>query len=119
MANSILPTELVVPDQQTRLLQLQSKLEEYKSRIDDFTHPELQAKLGNARGVCKLHILFDLLREGRLTYTAESTSVLEIIGEEYRPDFDQAWRVINDYIATGGAYLIGGTGLPSLTEPPF
>lgn len=86
---------------------LRRKLDEYKERLDEFTAPEMQLDT-----IYKIAVLEPLLLDG----VVDQDRVLESLKEKYgsvdEQTFRNAWRVINDYVETGGKSLVGGTGLP-------
>lgn len=102
-----LPEAIVIPDDHRRR-QLAVKLEEYRSRIDIYKAPELQAGTH-----AKIAVLEQLLEHGTFhpkTARMQFESVYWFTSEAYFTACD----VINEYCLNGGEHLHGGTGLPEV-----
>jgi len=116
---------IVLPEDPILMEQLRRKREEYKGRIDPFTHPELQILfLGRVAilALCKIRVMSLLFEKGQLTIEEAVQACLARFGETAWIDEGarQAFDIIADYVTTGGQNVAGGTGLPQaevLTEP--
>ena len=102
-----LPEEMVIPDDHRRR-QLAVKLEEYRSRIDIYKAPELQASTH-----AKIAVLEQLLEHGSFHSKAMRTQ-FEHEGWFTSEAYFTACDVINEYCLNGGEHLHGGTGLPNV-----
>lgn len=97
---------ILLPTTPERVDQLQKKLEEYKSRVNDSAR-ELNSQV-DARH--KAFVLERLLKEKKIVV---STLMEKIKRESWfnNEDLENALAVISDYCKTGGRNIAGGTGL--------
>lgn len=99
---------IVLPEDSEMRPRLGRKLEEYQGRLEGFRAPELQMDT-----LCKIAVLSRLLETGEVNTFELSIELYEKYGSSFQPaDFDNACGVIENYVTTGGANVIGGTGLP-------
>ena len=82
------------------------KLEEYKGRLDKFKAPEAQFD-----AIYKIAIAEKLLEKGEVNTFDLSRELADKYGSVNANLFDNACKVIEDYIKTGGRNVHGGTGL--------
>ncbi len=98
---------LTLPEDPTRVRQLQAKLEEYKGRMTPSRAPETRMDT-----ICKIAVLKRLLAQGKVTTWDLARELAANYGSGYDPNaFNNACAVIQDYCETGGASAVGGTGL--------
>lgn len=99
---------IILPEDEELRSSLSHKLEEYNSRLDRFKAPELQMET-----ICKIAVLSRLLEAGEVNTYALSIELHQRYGPGFQlVYFDNACSVIFDYVTTGGANVVGGTGLP-------
>ena len=87
------------------------KLEEYKSRLKPYNAPEQQ--FGT---LYKIAITQELVDRGEVDTRLLSNQLEEKYGSFDLWTFENACRVIADYVKTGGQRVHGGTGLPKVEE---
>lgn len=98
---------IVLSGDETRKQQLRDKLVEYKGRIHPYCAPELQMDT-----ICKVAVLEQLLRDGQVNTWELSSEMAKTYGSGFDANaFENACRVIEDYLKTSGQNLHGGTGL--------
>lgn len=115
-----IPHVIARPTDEKLLEKLRRKLEEYKERCGEYTHPELQL-LRTPNAFFKARILKIVLDEGQ----AEVEALAKKIHQEFPEAFEQgkthfldAWGVIWDYCANAGEHtVIGKTGKFGLAQP--
>ena len=95
----------IIPDEQRAVLG--AKLEEYQQRSAD----ESRSEDSRVDARHKLAVLSRRLNGDEVDVEA----IRQELGDQfYGHYFENAVGVIDDYIATGGANVYGGTGLPSV-----
>lgn len=108
---------IVLPEE--RRAQLEAKLLEYKGRLDQQQHPDLQLMLGSD-SMGKIVVLERLLRDGSVDTRALMGELRDRFGDMYNPlHLVGPISVINDYCLTGGVNTYSGeTGEPRPLVPP-
>jgi len=105
------------PKDEELLARLQEKLEEYRVRIGEYSHPEQQMLLLPG-GYFKHRILKTVLDGGKAewgTLTGEIKHDFPDAWEAKCSHFPDAWAVIWDYCVHAGKHTISGmTGQPGL-----
>lgn len=105
--------EIIAPDREDFLRNLNIKIKEYNFRIDqmegqNLDEEELRSYLSSE---CKYSIAVELKKHGLVDYQAMKESMMEIQKDEFNPEvFDKAWDVISDYASGRSDRLVGGTG---------
>jgi hypothetical protein len=120
-----LPKDAILRGQPAKILreQLKAKLVEYQGRVgaakgadDSYDTPEriaeIQEKSTDAR--YKEAVLGELLKSGRVSFLEVEKELAGEISGFNSGKLLNAFRVIREYITTGGKGVRGGTGLPSL-----
>jgi len=106
----------VLLEDETRRKQLEDKLAEYRQRAMHkdvvFLAPEQKQGI-----LCKIEVLAELLRKGKV----QTREFGRQLAKKYGSGFDfracnTAFGVIDDYCKTGGANVVGGTGLRTPEE---
>jgi hypothetical protein len=106
---------ITLPQDETRVAQLRSKLEEYKQRLPKQKAENIYLPPEVMPASYAILILGTLLEKGQVDYSelyeglvAKSSFMLA------KPELlDQYWSVIEDYVLTGGKKNISKTGLIS------
>ncbi|KKQ51618.1 MAG: hypothetical protein US70_C0015G0014 [Parcubacteria group bacterium GW2011_GWD2_38_11] len=101
-----IPLNITLPNDQARIEQLRKRLYEYRERINEH---------GRTSTRHKEFILTHLLEN----ITINMLQLREIMIGEFgcsfsQEEFENACEVIEDYCATGGYHVEGGTGLPRI-----
>lgn len=103
-----------------RARQLRLKFTEYRRRLKAYGHanpfqaPELRLRI-TWDLFCRAYALARLLRRGEVNTHQLSWELVSKFPHSFDPNaFDTALTIINDYVTTGGAKCIGGTGLPEI-----
>jgi hypothetical protein len=114
-----LPLGINLPENETHILRLLAKREEYETRLSGEAYRAPDSPQGAYDKYLKYSILIlnTLFVEGSVTTKA----VMDELSTE--PNFDEweaeeAIRIVHDYCETGGATLVGGTGLPEVGAEP-
>lgn len=104
------PIGISLPDDEQRLLALHEKLVEYEGR-----YPDKPYQAPDAPNAPRPIDRYKEIVLGRLLVEGEVSSRELMSGLSGEPDFDpgeleEAIRVIEDYVTTGGENNVGGTG---------
>jgi hypothetical protein len=103
---------LSFPDEEQRLKQLRAKRDEYVQRIELCGKDDADLRIA----VQSRHLVLDqLLQNGGVRFREAYKKVCELTGQHWPYDYASSWRVIEDYVETGGQYVAGGS-LPSVSE---
>lgn len=105
---------LIIPEDPEHVARLGAKLDEYIARDskDDTIPPEQKMDT-----VCKRAILAALVNEGSVNYDSMRTGLQSNFGSGFDISaFDNAWRVVEDYVKTGGKNATRGTGFPAAAK---
>jgi len=104
------PTIIQVPEGTERIMQLQAKLRQYRSRYDMRESPSKQMDT-----ICKIKVLEAMLKDSFCLTIELERELCQTYGSDFDHDaFDNACVVIRDYCATGGQMVKGGEGLPEI-----
>jgi hypothetical protein len=107
---------ITLPEDEGLKALLQAKLAEYRSRLDRFQHPELQAAASSAAADAffKEAVLSKLLKDGEVDTQALSLKLREVITDAERLAlFNNACGVVWYYCTNGRA----GLGLQEGVDP--
>lgn len=114
------PSHIIeLPNNPIRKRQLELKRREYMDRVPD-THPG-QIFLHDFDLGCRIRGLEIILRDGTLNTHDLSLELVREYPDSFREkDFNQAMGIIADYVKTGGANTVPGTGtgLPFVEADP-
>jgi hypothetical protein len=95
---------------------IQRKIDEYKARLADKT------RRFTSYGEMMLRYRIVIGEALIATGQADREQILADLSrqEEVNQElFDSAWRLMKDYVQTGGIHLVGGTGLKGDKKSPF
>ena len=106
-------SKIVLPQDQSTRKALEDKLKEYKGRIEEkYSHLDPESMSAVTSSGYKIAVLEELFKKGEVDCLKFSLELKEREGFFNSIKYDKAVFVINDYCATGGSNVFGGTGFP-------
>ena len=120
-----LEEDIILPDDKKVRKQLESKLEEYKIRASEdrlaaekeggnivYTAPEVISGVSRD-SYFKTKVLEKLVKDGRVSI---SYFKQDVVSDDDIMYLKNAFGVIKSYVEAGGEHVVGGTGLPEVSE---
>ncbi len=101
---------LIKPENKKILSALESKVHEYQGRVRNLKENMPYMDPFHSDAGYKSYIGTKLLKHGKIDTEKLSWEITDKKGEIYKDLYDNAARVLEDYIKTGGKYATGGTG---------